>query len=411
MRKQKLESDPSTQQTDRIRRTFLTRSVVGGLALLCIPEGRATSAGFSEEGCTGKPSASDALNHFYSMMLEIQSHVSFEVQSDFRSVTRGCNELFDQLKNLVGQLEKEITRTRARAQVEQMRELTEVGRAHARLIASSVPTVEINALVTGWALVGEQVGRTAQNLLPAGENVLSTDASRILNEIVKLVHQSIPEQQALIIETQKRTSALVNALRERIGSVEDYLQEASQAAVVADNHLSKHAEAVKARATAADLTARAITDLQALKTIVTQNCTGKCDETLAAIDDLNLLLEGTKQWIKEPDKVLAFNAATGAGELAGKALARQGRPSYAHPLLVERLDSVLARHCPPGSSLQTALCTTLVLLPVKGWAWWSRPARDQLVYAVERGLVRARRTLACEGERPLAEDIVSAGLV
>lgn len=411
MRKQKLASDPSQQQTDRIRRTFLRRSVIGGLALALIPGRRAAGAALSDESCSGKPAPSDALNNYYSMMLEIQSHVSFEIQNDYWTVTRGCSELFDQLKGLVGQLEKEITRSRMKAQVEQMRELTEIGRAHAKLIRASVSSAELNGLVTGWALVGEQVGRTAQNLLPAGQNVLSPDASRILNEIVKLVNEAIPEQQSKIAQTQERTSALTTALRGKIGNVENYLREASRFAVVAENRFSKPDEATKARATAAELVGKAIAELGELKTIVTQNCAGKCGEGLVAIDDLSRLLEGTQQWIKEPEKVLAFNASRDESNVAMNALARRERLSYAHPVIADRLDNVLARRCPPGSSLQTALCTTLVLLPVKGWAWWVRPSRDQLVYAVERGLIRASRTLSCGQERPLAEDIVNSGLV
>jgi hypothetical protein len=345
-------------------------------------------------------------------MLELQSQVHFEVEREFRAVARGCNQLFDQLRNLVGQLGKEITRARAKAQVQKMRELTDLGRAHANMIrASAVSSADIGALVSGWAAVGEQVGRTAQDMLPAGDNVLSTEASRILNEIVKLVNESIPEKQREIDASQKRTSALTTALREKIGSVENHLQGASQAAVVADNRLSKPAEVITARATAYDLTGRAVKDLTGLRSIVAPNCTSKCSEALSIIDDLVLLLEGTQQWIKEPEKVMAFNASRGESGIAGQALARQNQTHYAHPVVAGGLNNVLDRHCPPGSSLRVAFCTTCVLLPVKAWAWWRSPSSDQLVNALESGVRRANRTLSCAEARRLAEDIVNSRLI
>lgn len=405
MREQKSERNISRGETNSKRRDFLTHSLVGGLSLTLI-SAQPILAGtdLSAELCSAKPATSDALTHYYKMMSDIQAGIHLEVIGEWVERTKACNRLFDELRTLVEQLETAVHQPEMRTQVKQMRDLTEIGRTQAKMMNAHATSTDTRALVKSITLVSQQVGETAQDLLPTGKNELGAEASRILNQIVKLVKESIPRQQAQITETQRSTNELLNALRKNIKSVEGHLDAAREAAVVADNPLKSPREIKDARVTAAGETDKAITELGELKATAIQQCGGKCSDATQNIDDLVMFLEGIREWIKAPDKVLAFNSNM---DPAGNATASLRQTRYAHPVRPETLGNIFSRHCPPGSQWQVASCTTFVLAPLKGWAWFRRPSQAQKINAVESGV---RKLFSCSA-RALAEDIVNSSLL
>lgn len=283
-----------------------------------------------------------------------------------------------------------------------MRDLTDIGRTQANMLNAHASSTDTRALVKSLTLVSEQVGQTAQDLLPAGQNQLSAEASRILNKIVRLVKESIPRQQALISETQKSTNELLNVLRNNIKSIEGHLDAAREAAVVADNPLSKPGAIEKAREMAVGETTEAIKELSELKSTAIKRCGDKCSEATQIIDDLVMTLEGIREWIKAPEKVLAFIEDR---DPARDATASLRQTHYAHPLAPETIGNIFARHCPPGSSWQVAKCQTAVIAVFKGWKvyrYFSTPSQAEKINYVE---TRVKSLFSCNA-RAMAEDIV-----
>jgi hypothetical protein len=412
MRKQNPPLTTSQGETNQRRRNFLRHSLIGGIGLSLLSAERiAAGEDLSEALCNTEPAPSDALAQYKRLISEVQSNIHLAVISELRSRTIECNHLFGRLRELVDRLEKAVSRSPARAQVVQMRELTEMARAHANLITkASTSTRERRVLTTSMSYVSQQVGKTAQDLLPTGQNVLSAEASGILNEIVKLVNESIPQQQALITKSQDSTNALVDTLQKKVKSVDSHLEEATSYAVKADYKLTPQPEMIKARALAADRTGKAVLELTELKTTAQQKCGDKCDKAVELIDDLINILSGIEEWIKDPARVLAFNASQ---SVSGKTTASLRQTSYAHAAVAESVGSVLGRHCKPGSPIQTLSCITYIIAPAKGWKWKEKAmfrstTREKLISVVERNIVQG---YSCSSARQLAEDLVNAGLV
>jgi hypothetical protein len=407
MFKQQPTPNISPAKTDSKRRDFLTRSLTGGIGLALVASQPALAGeDLKQAVCEAKLAPSDALAQFYSLLFNIQSENYHELIGELSEASRACTSLFNDLSRLVDALEKEVARAQ-KAQVQQLRDLTEIGRAHASLIRNPDGVQTSPALLTGLSLVSAQVGKTAQDLLPPGENTLSAEASRILNEIVRLVHESVPKQ-AHLKEVQQDVREKDELIRRETRRIEDVLRSARESAVVADNPLTSRGQVLAARGQAVSKITEALDSLQTLKTRINQS-----KEALESLDLLVLLLEGTRQWIKEPEKIAAFRPGS-SQDLSGSAQADGSQQSnHARRAgMAASLDRILAHHCPPGSSWQVAGCATLLGV-INGLNYFRRPSTEQRISAIERSLTRLSMISSCrasEEAHNLAVDIVNAGL-
>src|SRR6185295_6608707 len=171
----------------RGRRNFLTPSIAGGFGG-SFSLGTQTPAGkHLSEDC--KVSPSDSLVMFIDLIGQVESTALIDKAKILVEAAFRCRTDFEELNKLVKDLESELKQSRGSTPARQLRELAEASLASARVVTASMthPNKAAYGTLSPLIAVAEHIEKSAQDLLPDKENVLSRKASQIVNSIVKKI--------------------------------------------------------------------------------------------------------------------------------------------------------------------------------------------------------------------------------
>jgi len=335
------------------RRRFLSSSVISGVGAgvglaLHAP---ATSAASSTLEC--EPSASDSLLLYMDLLGKVQSEAFSAAATLITGAARNCYTTLDLLYEKVELLAGELQGRRLRAHVEQMRDAVSLGKAQVQLIRTSPTNVQKTwpAVAASLSLVGSQVNRTAQDLLPPGKITLTPKARQLLAEIMTLVRdfQSVPaDTKKAADEHQNR----VNEISKLTNEIRDLLFAASSDAADADlTGQASIAQEAKARAT------RNIDDACAKLEQLRVPADKARRNELSSVDLLVKVLQGTKQSLGAQNARLQ---QTGQAQFVPASFNASAAVSNS---IYSRVQQALNENCPRGTPLRTLQCASLILGP------------------------------------------------
>jgi hypothetical protein len=349
------------------RRAFLTSAASGGLGLALTsrlearPDPPATA-------CQAKLSPADALESHAKFISGLRADLVFRIFRQTNEAFRECNVLLKKLTALVKDLEREILRS-GRAEltnpVRQMRYLAEAGVRHGHAIkASTLGSVGHSLYGLQLGYIVDTVGQDAKGLLPEGKNVLSRNATRILNEIVDLTKSSEPLRENLDKE-QANANKRADEIQDKLRSAEDLM--GSAGSLVDSMGTQTGTQVAGVRSNASDSVTKAIENINWVKTnTIRKELTLEGEEL---IDAFVTLLEGIVYWINNPEKVVVRGSASAQIEkrsalikvsFASEASASTGAPDDAW-------ESVLSRLCKRESLQQNAIIITGLIAALTAW--------------------------------------------
>lgn len=346
------------------RRAFLTSAVAGGLGIAVATRSEARPAILPL--CHGKPSAADALESHEKFILELESSLIFKIFRETNESLLECNKLLRQLSGLVKELENEISKS-GRAEVidpvRRMRQLAEAGVRNGHAVkASAIADQSVYSLQFDY--IADRVGQDAKELLPGGKNILSPNATRILNRILDLIKRSEPLREKLD-EKQTQADKRAKEIRERLRASRDLMSNAGKLVDSAETQPRDKVPALRSDASANVTTA--IENLEWIKT----NTVGKelplDGEVL--IDALVTLLEGIVYWMRNPEKVTDRLSASLQIEkrISFIETSYAGKPSLSTDAPYDTWESVLSRLCKRDSLQQNSTIITGLIAALVAW--------------------------------------------
>jgi hypothetical protein len=345
MSKHKVNSTES--QTDR--RTFLGLSMISGLGAGLLLHAPATSAATVSLECN--PSASDTLLLYIDLLGRVQSEAFSAAATTISGAAKDCAGTLDTLYEKVELLAAELKGRRVRAHAEQMRQAVELGKAQIQLLKTAPASGRTSwaALGETLSMVGTQVNRSAQELLPPGKITLTPKAKELLQDITTLVRdfKSVPDATRTAADQHQER---VNQISKLSNEIRDLLFAASADAADADLS-SDAAVAQQAKARAARNIDEACAMLEQLRVPPDRKKRGE----MSPVDLLVKVLQGTKQ---------SLGAQNARYQRDGQA---QFLPAnFTSPVpdsMYSRVQQVLNQFCPRGTPLRTLQCASLILGP------------------------------------------------
>jgi hypothetical protein len=342
---------PNPTESQLGRRRFLRRSVVSGLGAGLVLNAPGTSAASVPAEC--EPSASDSLLLYIDLLGRIQSEAFSAAAGAITSAAKDCYGTLDSLYLKIELLMVELKGRRVRAHAEQMRNAVQFGKAQIELIRTLPANGQKTwaALGATIAVVGTQVDRGAQDLLPSGRIVLTPKAKELLEEIMILVRdfRAVPES------TKRATDAhqdRVNEISRLTNEIRDLLFAASSDAADADLSANP-ALAQQAKLRAAKNIDDACTKLEQLR--VPANTARRSE--LTSVDLLVKVLQGTKP------SVGALSAQLRRDGQMQFVPTSFGASAAVPDSMYSRVQQVLNAHCPYGTPWRTLHCASLILGP------------------------------------------------
>ena len=338
------------------RRLFLTRSVAFGVGTGLVLSAPGANAATFDSEC--EASASDSLILYLDLLVKVQSEAFSGAARIISGAARDCYATLDALYKKVEALEAELSNSHGKAQVQQMRQAIEIGKAHVAVLKASFahsrnPSV---GLATALTLIGNQVTQNAQEMLPPGKITLTPKAKKLLEEVMGLVRD--------FHEVPKNTQQADDAYQARVteistltNKVRDLLFAASSSAADAD--LSKSsAAAQEAKARAAKQIDDACANLELLGSKPGAARLGDNAGRPTAVDLMVKLLQGTKKMLG------AMNASLrdGSGQKSMRMVSARFAASESVPESnYSRVQRALNSHCPWGTPFKTLHCLCLIL--------------------------------------------------
>ncbi|MET0623541.1 MAG: hypothetical protein ABW250_11220 [Pyrinomonadaceae bacterium] len=383
------------------RRRFISNTLAGGIALATTARGQQAPPSVTQLSCSAVPSPADALDSYHLPVTSIQAELVYQTYKESSEALRRCNDIFDDIAKEVGELEKAIRRQpprpRVRAEVRHMSELTDAGRAQVGMIkAVAGGPRDSRASVAPIIFVAAEVGRKAEELLPPGENRLGDEATRHLNNIVKIVRASIPVNDDLKTK-QASADERASHIRAELNGIIGLLSAASGDVDAAEKPGSGGNS--QSRSKAAEKAQAAADKLGALKKYVQgRELTPESSET---IDSLIMLIGGTSYWISQPEQVISPTVSKAEPGFRFEHAAYARAAAAPMPLLLQSVETILGEHCSRDSLGQVTILVQSILLPTRGWkaarlaaarlALSNPPTPNEVREAVELALRRCAR--------------------
>jgi len=345
------------------RRSFLRASVAGGLTAPLIYAESLTAVGGAAEGCQYKLSAVEALTMFTDLLFRIQSDSFGKLNDKIELVAADCEQRYKSLCQLVEQLETELRKTNRAGQVQQMKVLTEIGCASAGQLVTSTSSQGEQAGLKALDTINREIVRAVEELLPEGETVLGTEATRVLRAILTEVHKSTASQQRMD-DNQLARRESKDLITKGIQKVQGLIFSASSQILHADDGSSgsqnARARAVELLGQTRDQLEQLINDLKA-RQLYSEGSPG---ELLLA------LLDGTKQWVSNPASVGASPTSAYMRDEPRFITVKEFSPSAATvPFIgfsVNRVSDLLRECCPPDGLVHLSQIIT-AMTAVVGW--------------------------------------------
>jgi len=354
------------------RRDFLTRSFAGGIGASLSLGNQAPGNLQTSEACSVSPS--DSLVMFIDLIGQVESTALIEKAKILVEAAVRCRTDFEELNKLVNELEAELKQSRSSTQARQLRELSEASLASARVVTASLSHSERSAYATLSPLiaVAQHIEKSAQDLLPDKENMLSRKASQIVNSIVKKIVTVATRLREEAKHNQDEISRYQQGIKEIQGqtkSIKDAIYASSKWAAVAEDPHSSRARAATARTTALTQLDQAINGLRGL--IKQGNIrSAYADPTKGGspdkegkywpVDLLIALLEGSKRWIANPDGEEKKTTGDLGGTSSPYVLAAHRTEPQSIFFVLSRVKALLWDHCPPGTLGRAVICAGVV---------------------------------------------------
>jgi hypothetical protein len=347
------------------RRTFLKGSVAVGLGAPFFNHGNRAVTEAVSSGCDYKLSAVEALSMFSDLLLRIQSESFNLLNKKILLVAVDCHNQFKKLCESVEQLEVELVKggkTKSEVQTQQMRVLAEIGCSSAAQLANATSPQDSASLLRSLEAINKQIALAAEQLLPEGDIVLTIEATRHLRLIIAQTHQSAAIQrniQGARMGTQESRDLIIQGTQE----VQRLMFDAGGKILIADDGTSQEnqkarEDAIKLLGDAQDRLNRFVTDLK----------TRELYSEASPTELLLVVLEGTKQWVKDPASVGASSAASQTNDRVRFTLISDLEARATAPIF--RLDpqavTGLLRHCPPDGLIHLGQVMTSMATLI-GW--------------------------------------------
>jgi hypothetical protein len=358
-------------ETNQGRRSFLVKSVAGGVGVSLAAYGAVTARAESDfdGSCDLQASPLDALMSLKDSLTELQGAI---YRQTIKTISVGVDRAIDysaQLCDKVGELKAALVAERKGSEYERMKALADIGCVGAGQIKGFSEAGKVQAQLSSLNVIGEQIRRMAYELLPEGQGVtLSVEATRILREIILIVDQQTVELRRQLLAAQAQSRHVADEFEVATEKIQTLLSAA----------IRKMYEPDSAAATAA-LVAQAGEELRKLRAqLQPTSMTAELKKT----DLLIALTGGTRQWVADEHATRA--------SVAGPGIFRQAVYSREPPAPVRvassgELYSLIYNLYPPEGYFKAGKCM-LLLTQIKIWRKVEDITRDAAVELVEHAL-------------------------
>ena len=357
------------------RRSFISRTMavgmVAGIGSFSPMVALGASAAMEDVEC--KPSLADSLLLYLDLLIKVQSDAFTEASKGIITASTNCYETLKKIQDQVKVLQTEIQNGHTQTQTQQLRQITEIGKAQAELVKvsfNSGPSGQL-ALTSALTMISDHMRSTSQDLLPPGDITLTAKAKEALAELFRLVRdfgQVSEETRRAQVEYQHR----LDAIRTNISAIRDALFAASAKVSEAEAAVAPNA-AQAARDSAASSIDEAICILEVVRsspgTVAQCNplppsaTTSAFQPSAATPTDLMIaVLQGTKRMIQNPQ--LLSLIIGGADNRTGFVPAVFNSAATPAASIYSRVRAAINNTCPQGTWLRTLWCIDLILGPL-----------------------------------------------
>jgi hypothetical protein len=389
---------------DHPRRRFIKQSVAGGVVSAMMAKsalaGQATAV-----GC-GTPSKSDWLVEALAFVSQISSEAFGKVITITTGQLTSYKTAFDELYCLLNELKGQLSpsSTTAKATIDQLKTLTEVGRVNTNLVKAAFSEGEnTSGLLMSLAAISQDICSQTQRIEPSEtEWLLSKRASGILKRIVELVSSqgfadlhsgvakasvSISNDQESINHSLSQLQLTITAARTAILLAENPTQQASSSLNKKEQWLAADTNLVDALTALKTLISEQRVDSSLPSAFTEKLPASVLDEAqIKAVLPQNSDAEALRLTVAD---TLIFGLGTCRREIASESLTASNgasefriiKASYAAPVFIDRtrMGNLLWTYCPPGSRDQIDRIDSIIAL-VGGWSsWLPQAARAALI--------------------------------
>lgn len=183
-------TDPTNNETQLYRRTFMSAGVIGGMALALSPMARAaTGEAIEAESAALTPSPADSINLYILLLDRLRGQILRPYFDLVGCLSAEVKSRYDQLKEDVNELERLVPQLRTR-QASNLRGMTDLGQTSAALLGSLaeervVPATPLFAMIS---FTPETVRDLANELeAETGSLTLSRRAANLLRKILQQI--------------------------------------------------------------------------------------------------------------------------------------------------------------------------------------------------------------------------------
>lgn len=356
-------SGRAKKRSVRVRRDFLKASCLGAAGVFVSGTLNTPNAAAASE-CAYRLSAFDALTMFSDLLLQLQSQSFTLLHKKMEVVAVDCQGQLRKLCESVQKLSDEIAKRGANSSnVDHLKVLAELGCASADQVSMSTSVTTSAAALQTLESVNKKLLSAAEELLPSGEATLSTEATNILRLIIVQIHQSAATQRS-ITETRAQSREAHELIVNGIQTIQRLMRDAGDRILTADE--GKPEQRAQARQDAITLLRDARTKLNEF---VEKLKMQQLYDPESPANFLALALEGTEQWVRDPESVGAVSR--GASDTDEARMERaiyvvESRPADVRGFQPAQVAGLLHSYCQPDSLLHVGQVMT-ALTPVRGW--------------------------------------------
>jgi enamine deaminase RidA (YjgF/YER057c/UK114 family) len=362
-------------RTDQGRRSFLVKSVAGGVGASLVLHGAPPVRAEFDAACNALASPLEALTSQKDILSSLQSGIYRSTVKEFSAAVEQTTNYSAELCDKVAQLKAALIAQRKGADYERLKALAEIGCTNARQVQNFSSAGKMQVQLANLKVVSEQIRQLAAELLPEGQGVtLSVEATRALREIIILIDRQAVELrqiQTSLSQTRRTTDEFEEAT--------EHIQSLLTAAI------NKMYEANSAATTVA-IVSQAGDELRKLRAKLKEAGLSYAVETA---DLLVALVTGTQQWLADPP---AVNAVANGAALFRQATYHHAPAGSVAPVAAGELSSLIYNFYPPEGIFKYGKCM-LLLFQYTALMKKERRTREEIVKLVESGL--AHLSITC----------------
>jgi hypothetical protein len=346
------------------RRAFITSSLASGLGASALIAGLPSDSIATDFGsCESAASAYEALLTFNELLIRIQSEAFMKLITKVVDISAECSDRFTTICELVRKLETEMVKRRKKEQFDQLQTLAEIGCASAeQLKPAGVQPANSLAHLRSLRLVGDQISRLIQALLPDGQTILSAEATRTLREILTKVHE-FAQLESSSSEARETSRAAVKLIESKTRDIQTSLNNARITLLTPNGMLQtpdgKEINTDSALKAALDSLEQLKTELSARKLLDSQQ----------TAELLTVLFAGVQYWLKNPQAVVGTSASH-SNSGARYVVAAVGSAASSRAFDNGSINDLLYEYFPPHGLIKSGRCITCVTAPLKGYRLW-----------------------------------------